>query len=265
MSDIQLQDICELAREAGAILREGYWLTHQVSSKGHSDDPVTETDRKSEDFVLGRLAEMAPGHTIVTEESGMHSGDLEHAWYIVGPDGTMNFSHRIPFFCISIGYAVNGVMRMGVVYDPMRDECFSAEKGKGAFLNGSAIRVSPQKDPSNALLTTGFIQKAYEMGMDNFGMFQHMMFRTAGVRRGGCAALELCYVGSGRLDGFWDLYLRPWDVAAGFLIIREAGGIVTTLSGDPDPFREPYEFLASNPDLHPALLKELQAGKAAKR
>ena len=152
-------------------------------------------------------------------------------------------------------------MQMGVVYDPMRDECFSAEKGKGAFLNGSRISVSGQKDMSNALLTTGFIQKAYEMGMDNFGRFRHMMLCTAGVRRGGCAALELCYVASGRLDGFWDLYLRPWDVAAGFLIIREAGGIVTTLSGDPDPFREPYEFLAAAPHIHAQVLRELQIGK----
>ncbi len=129
------------------------------------------------------------------------------------------------------------------------------------FTNKAANVVSPQKDMSNALLTSGFIQKAYEMGKDNFGMFKHMMLHTAGVRRGGCAALELCYVGCGRLDGFWDLYLRPWDVAAGFLIIREAGGIVTTLSGDPDPFKEPYEFLASNPDLHPMLLRELRIGK----
>lgn len=264
MGDIKLTDICELAEQTGAILREGYTQQHQINTKGHSDDPVTETDRKSEDFVLSRLAEMAPGHTIVTEESGMHSGDMAHAWYIDPLDGTMNFSHRIPFFCFSIGYAVNGEMRMGVVYDPMRKECFSAEKGKGAFLNGKPIHVSPQKDPHYALLTTGFIQKAYEMGMDNFGMFQHMMFRTAGVRRGGCAALELSYVGCGRLDGFWDLYLRPWDVAAGFLIIREAGGVITTLSGDPNPFKEPYEFLASNPVLHPELLKELQAARSEK-
>ncbi len=262
MSEIQLFDICELAKQAGAILREGYSRHHNVSTKGHSDDPVTETDRKSEDFVLGRLAELAPGHTIVTEETGMHSGDLTHAWYIDPLDGTMNFSHQIPFFCISIAYAVNGEMEMGVVYDPMRDECFSAKKGKGAFLNGKRIRVAEKTDPADALLTTGFIQKAYEMGMDNFGMFKHMMLRTAGVRRGGCAALELCYVAGGRLDGFWDLYLRPWDVAAGFLIIREAGGVVTTLSGDPDPFKEPYEFLASNPVLHPQLLRELEIGRA---
>lgn len=261
MSDIQLKDICELAKQAGAILRDGYAKKHEIDSKGHSDDPVTETDRKSDKFIVEQLAVLAPGHAIVTEETGIHSGDQAHSWYIDPLDGTMNFAHKIPFFCVSIGYAVDGEMYMGVVYDPMRDECFSAEKGKGAFLNGKQIHVSPQKNMSDALLTTGFIQKAYEMGIDNFGMHKHMMLHTAGVRRGGCAALELCYVGCGRLDGFWDLYLRPWDVAAGFLIIREAGGIVSTLSGDPDPFKEPYEFLASNPDLHPSLLRELHIGK----
>ena len=262
MSDIELKDICKLAKETGRILRDGYNKQHQINSKGHSDDPVTETDRNSENFVLEQLAKLAPGHAIVTEETGIHSGDQAHCWFIDPLDGTMNFSHKIPFFAFSIGYAVDGEMRMGVVYDPMRDECFSAEKGKGAFLNGEPIHVSPQTEVSDALLTSGFIQKAYEMGMDNFGMHKHMMLHTAGVRRGGCAALELCYVGCGRLDGFWDLYLRPWDVAAGFLIIREAGGIITTLSGDPDPFKEPYEFLAANPVLQPKLLRELQIGKA---
>ena len=151
---------------------------------GHSDDPVTETDKKSENYVLEQLAVLAPGHAIVTEETGTHSGDQAHSWYIDPLDGTMNFAHKIPFFCISIGYAVDGEMYMGAVYDPMRDECFSAEKGKGAFLNGRQIHVSPQKNISDALLTSGFMKKAYEMGKDNFGMFKHMMLRTAGVQIG---------------------------------------------------------------------------------
>ena len=259
--DIDLQDLVMLAKQTGLIQREGVFKQHTIASKGHADDPVTETDKKCEDFVLDRLASLAPGHAIVTEESGIHSGDREHVWYIDPLDGTMNFAHGIPFFCISIGYEVNGEMRMGAVYDPMRDECFYAEKGKGAFRNGEPIHVSAQADIRNALLATGFIQKAYEMGKDNFPAFKHMMMGTAGVRRIGCAALELSYVACGRYDGFWDLMLRPWDVAAGFLIIREAGGIVTTLSGDPDPFKEPYEFLAANPLLHAQLLQELKAGK----
>ncbi len=264
MKEIELNDLVLLAKQTGLIQRESVFKRHTVESKGHADDPVTETDKKCEDFVLSRLAELAPGHAIVTEETGIHSGDHEHVWYIDPLDGTMNFSQGIPFFCISIGYEVRGEMRMGAVYDPMRDECFYAEKGRGAFRNGEPIRVSGQKDLKNALLATGFIQKAYEDGRDNFPAFKHMMLGTAGVRRFGCAALELSYVACGRYDGFWDLMLRPWDVAAGFLIIREAGGIVTTLSGDPDPFREPYEFLAANPDLHPLLLRELQAGKTEK-
>lgn len=263
MGDIQLSDICILARQAGDIIRDGYSRHHVVNTKGHSDDPVTETDRKSEDFLLERLERLAPGHAVVTEESGIHTGDKSHAWYIDPVDGTMNFAHGIPFFAVSIGYAVDGEMKMGVVYDPMHDECFYAQKGAGAFRNGTPIHVSEQQNMQNALLATGFYQKAYEMGMDNFPAFKHMMMTTAGVRRIGCASLELSYVGCGRYDGFWDRMLRPWDVAAGFLIIREAGGIVTTLSGDPDPFKEPYEFLASNPVLHPQLLQELQslAGK----
>ena len=259
MEEIQLNDVCILAKQAGDILREGYFQHHEINSKGHSDDPVTETDKKSEDFILERLAKLAPGHAVVTEESGIHTGDSTHAWYIDPLDGTMNFAHGSPFFVVSIGYAIDGVMNIGVVYDPMHDECFYAKKGEGAYRNGKRIHVSTQTNVKNALLSTGFMQKAYEEGLDNFPAFKHMMMKTAGVRRIGCAALELSYVACGRYDGFWDRKLRPWDVAAGFLIIEEAGGIVTTLSGDPDKFREPYEFLAANPALHPLLLKELQS------
>lgn len=259
MGEIQLNDIIILAKQTGEILRKGYFQHHQIDSKGHSDDPVTETDKKSEDFILEQLSRLAPGHAIVTEESGIHSGDSSHVWYIDPLDGTMNFAHGSPFFVFSIGYEIDGVMQMGVVYDPMHDECYYAQKGKGAFRNGTPIHVSAQTELKNALLSTGFMQKAYEEGINNFPAFRYMNIHTAGVRRIGCAALELSYVACGRYDGFWDRKLRPWDVAAGFLIIREAGGTVTTLSGDPDVFKEPYEFLAANPVLHPQLLQKLQA------
>lgn len=258
MTEPLLEDVCILARQAGLILREGYEKQHDVRSKGRADDPVTEIDGRSENFILDRLNTLYPGHTIITEETGAHSGDMEHCWYIDPLDGTMNYAHGIPMFCVSIGYAHKGELTMGVVYDPMRDECFSAEKGKGAFLNGHPIRCAEKTELREALFSTGFSMKVLEqLKKNNFPAFEELNKKTAGVRRIGVAALEICYVACGRLDGMWELLLCPWDVAAGFVIASEAGVKITDLDGNADVFKEPYEYIIANPVLHEKLSRAL--------
>ena len=252
-----LDDICILARQAGQILSEGIGKIHQVTQKG-VQDPVTEIDKKSENFILERLGSMFPGHTILSEETGLHGGDGEHVWYIDPLDGTMNYAHGVPYFCVSIGYAKNHSLTMGVIYDPMRDECFYAEEGSGAYCNGQKIQTSEETDISLALMATGFSMKLIEMGRDNFSVFKHFMLSSAGVRRMGSAALEIAYVATGRLDAMWEMRLSAWDVAAGFVIAKEGGAVITDLNGNPNCFQPPYEYLLSNKALHPLLLQELR-------
>jgi len=253
----EINDICILARQAGQILADGVGKIHQVTQKG-IQDPVTEIDKMSEEFILERLSAMYPGHSVLSEESGLHTGDPEHVWYIDPLDGTMNYAHGVPYFCVSIAYADKNTLSMGVIYDPMRDECFYAEKGKGAFCNGRPVRVSKEIKMSNALMATGFSMKLIEMGRDNFSVFKHFMLRTAGVRRMGSAALEIAYTADGRLDAMWEMQMSAWDVAAGFVIAQEAAAIITDLQGDPDCFKPPYEYLISNSTLHPMMLAEMK-------
>ena len=260
MAQPDINDIIIIAKQAGLILREGYEKHHDIKMKTRQDDLVTEMDKKSENFIMERINAMWPGHTIITEETGTHTGDTEHAWYIDPCDGTMNYAHGLPLFAVSIGYACKGELVKGVVYDPMRDECFYAEKGKGAFLNGKPIHASERTDLKHSLFITGFsIKVMEEKGINNFAAFEHFMRTTAGVRRTGVAALEIAYVACGRIDGMWSLKLCAWDVAAGFVIAKEAGVKITALDGRSDAFKGPYyDFIIANPELHTALFKELK-------
>lgn len=256
----EIKDLCTFAEQAGVITVDGFGKTHQVTQKG-IQDPVTEIDQKSENFLIRQINHFYPGHTILSEESGLHNGTItaaEHVWYLDPLDGTMNYSHGVPFYSISIGYAFKGELVLGVIYDPMRHECYCAEKGKGSYLNGTKIQVSRETDLRYALLATGFNMKIPETGRDNFPLFKHFMQTTAGVRRMGSAALEIAYTAAGRLDGMWEMHLSAWDVAAGFVIAREAGAVVSNLKGDPNCFHVPFEFLIANPILHPLLLKEIE-------
>ena len=263
MGQPDINDICIIARQAGLILREGYEKQHDIKTKTRQDDLVTEMDKKSENFIMERINSLWPGHTIVTEETGTHTGDAEHAWYIDPCDGTMNYAHGLPLFAVSIGYAYQGELVKGVVYDPMRDECFYAEKGKGAWLNGKPIHASPRTELKNSLFVTGFsIGLMEKKGINNFPAFEHFMKTTAGVRRTGVAALEIAYVACGRLDGMWSLKLCAWDVAAGFVIAKEAGIKITALDGESEAFKGPYyDFIIANPELHTALKEELKPFK----
>lgn len=245
-----------LARQSGAILRAGYDKEHQVGYKGVID-LVTEVDHQSERFLLGEVQKDFPGHHIFSEESGVLHGDDQHVWYIDPLDGTVNYAHHIPVFCVSIAYAAHGVVTFGAVYDPMREEMFLAERGLGAFLNGRPLHVSSATELQRSLLATGFPYNAWDTPQDNFANFVKFGKLSQGVRRLGSAALDLCYVAAGRLDGFWEMSLNPWDVAAGGLIVEEAGGRVTNVTGDPDYLSSPQSVLATTPGIHARMLDEL--------
>lgn len=255
-----LSEIERLAREAGAILRAGYNKEHQVNYKGVID-LVTEVDHQSEAFLLKEVRGKYPDHHIFAEESGIIQGSLEHIWYVDPLDGTVNYAHHIPIFCVSIAYASGETLELGAVYDPMRDEMFSAERGKGATLNGKALRASMVTELQKSLLVTGFPYDAWNTDQDNFANFVHFGKLTQGVRRLGSAALDLCYVAAGRFDGFWEMSLKPWDVAAGGLICREAGASITNVKGEADFVSPPQSVVASAAGIHELILQELHTRK----
>jgi len=252
-----LSDVETLARQAGEILRAGYEREHQVDYKGVID-LVTEVDRQSEAFLLAEIQRRFPGHQILAEESGGVRGHDGDVWYVDPLDGTVNYAHGIPIFCVAIAYAQDGKMRLGVVYDPLRDECFAAERGRGAWLNGRPIHVSQTLELRHSLLVTGFPYDAWSSPRNNLDYFGRFSKMTHGVRRLGSAALDLCYVAVGRFDGYWELTLKPWDVAAGGLIAEEAGALITDLDGGPDYLSPPCSLLAAPPALHGKMLKVIQ-------
>jgi myo-inositol-1(or 4)-monophosphatase len=253
-----LSELERLAREAGAILRAGYSKEHQVNYKGVID-LVTEVDHQSEAFLLGEIQGKYPGHHIFAEESGIIQGNDEHIWFVDPLDGTVNYAHHIPIFCVSIAYASHGELTLGAVYEPMRDEMFAAERGKGARLNGKPIQASAATELQKSLLVTGFPYDAWNTPQDNFANFVHFGKLTQGVRRLGSAALDLCYVAAGRFDGFWEISLKPWDVAAGGLIAEEAGARVTNVQGDRDYISSPQSVIAAAPGIHARIVQELKA------
>nr|BAL57486.1 myo-inositol-1(or 4)-monophosphatase [uncultured Chloroflexota bacterium] len=257
MKQPTLSDLQELVLQAGEILRQGYEQEHQVEHKGVID-LVTEVDRASEQFLLSSIRQRFPEHAILAEESG-GTQDGEHQWYIDPLDGTVNYAHGVPIFCVSLAYAFRGEVAMAAIYDPMRQELFTAERGKGAWLNGHPIQVSPARELAESLLVTGFPYDAWHARRNNFDYFIKFARRTQGVRRLGSAALDLCYVAAGRFDGFWEFSLKPWDVAAGALIAAEAGAIVTNAEGGADYFSPPQSILAATPGIYPAMLEILRS------
>jgi len=252
-----LLDLERLARQAGDILRAGYEREHQVDYKGVID-MVTEVDRQSEAFLLGEIQRLFPGHQIVSEEAGLLPGSEIDQWYVDPLDGTVNYVHGIPIFSVSIAYAREGVVNLGVVYDPMRDELFSAECGQGAWCNGRRLHVSQVTELGHSLLVTGFPYDAWSTRYNNLDFFGRFAGMTQGVRRLGSAALDLCNVGAGRFDGYWELSLKPWDMAAGSLIAAEAGAMVTDLDGQPQTLTPPCALLVAPPALHKKMLTVLK-------
>lgn len=260
-----------LAREAGAILRAGYGRgiagtsaagrTIAVEYKG-TIDLVTEFDRRSETLIIDGLRQAFPGHAVHAEESGRSSAQAEYEWLVDPLDGTTNFAHGYPFFAVSMALAQRGRLVAGIVYDPLRDELFSAEAGRGATLNGHPLRVSAQADLGQALLSTGFAYDVRTHTHNNFAEFRQFHLRALAVRRAGAAALDCAYVAAGRLDGYWEFRMKVWDVGAGALIVREAGGRVTTADGDEDFLGTP-SIVASNGHVHEQMLRVLREGDEA--
>lgn len=245
-----------MAAAAGDILREGYGEEHEIGYKG-TIDLVTEVDHRSDAYLIGAIREGFPDDTIITEESGSLNGTGKQCWYIDPLDGTLNYAHGIPFFAVSIAYADAEGIRLAVIREPMRAETFSAERGKGAWLNGKPIHVSETPDLIHSLLGTGFPYDMLATPNSNLDHFSHLSHSTQGVRRLGSAALDLCYVAAGRLDGFWELKLSAWDIAAGVLIAEEAGAAITDINGDPHVLKPPYSILVANPQVHALMLSEI--------
>jgi len=248
----------DIARQAGGILKKGFSAVHRVQYKGRID-PVTEADLKSEKFITGQIAKQFPDHTILAEEGTGSGREAEFRWVIDPLDGTVNYAHGFPVYCVSIGLEHDGRMLLGAVYDPERDEMFRAARGLGAFVNHTRIHVSRETSVERALLATGFGYNIATARRNNLGLFARMAKRVQGVRRPGSAAMDLCWLAAGRIDGFWELYLHPWDTAAALVIVEEAGGKITQVDGRPySIFNE--SVVAANPRLH-TRLKGILSGK----
>ncbi|ANO50806.1 inositol monophosphatase family protein [Woeseia oceani] len=225
----------------------------KVEQKGRNDF-VSEADRTAERAVIETIQKHYPDHAILAEESGQH-GESEYVWVIDPLDGTTNFLHGFPVFCVSIAVLHNGRPEHAAVYDPLRQELFTASRGAGAQLDGRRIRVSRQSNMERALLGTGFPYRDSNLALEPYlKMLQKSLQATSGVRRAGSAALDLCYVAAGRLDGFWETGLKSWDIAAGALLIREAGGIISGLDGS-ENFLESGHVLAATPKIYSGMAR----------
>jgi len=263
-SESFLPAMSAIAREAGALLMQYFQKGLKIEYKGDAD-LVTAADRASEALIRERVGKQFPSHDVLGEEQGLNDRGGDYRWYVDPLDGTTNFAHGYPVFCVSMALEHRGLERQsgtaptriaGVVYDPTRDELFSAEQGRGAHLNGAPIHVSKAAQLKECLLATGFPSHKRHKS-PNIHFYHQITLRTHGVRRAGSAALDLCNVASGRFDGFWEFNLNPWDTAAGVLIVEEAGGKVSRFDGSPFEL-DSRETLGSNGLVHAALVQEFQ-------
>ncbi|MBF6058817.1 MULTISPECIES: inositol monophosphatase family protein [Thiomicrorhabdus] len=246
----------QAALEAGEIIR--HYQEHidqlDIESKG-KNDYVSQVDKQAENAIIQTIRKYHPNHAILAEESGRQGKENQGVEWIIDPlDGTTNFLHQFPQFSISIAVREKGKLQHAVIYDPMRDEMFTASRGQGAFLNNRRIRVSEQKDLDDSLLATGFPYHDFSYIDSYLASFKSFMQQTAGIRRAGSAALDLAYVACGRVDGFWEFNLKPWDIAAGVLLIKEAGGLATDFNGG-ENFLDSGNIMAANPKLYKQMAK----------
>jgi myo-inositol-1(or 4)-monophosphatase len=247
-----LETSAEIAREAGALLAT-YFERHIGFELKGEFDLVTEADRASERLVVERLRSHFPTHSIVAEEGGSHVGSSDYCWYVDPLDGTTNFAHGFPMFNVTLALEQAGELIAGVIFDPTRNEMFSSERGGGAYLNNRRIHVSKAARIEDTLVATGFPSLKRHQNV-NVHFYYQLAMVTHGVRRAGSAALDLAYVASGRLDGFWEFGLNPWDMAAGILLTEEAGGKCSDMHGGPARLRNPH-LLADNGLVHEGMLK----------
>lgn len=256
-----LETAADIAREAGALVAN--YLEQRIGFELKGDfDLVTEADRASERLIVERLKSHFPAHAIVAEEGGGQEGSSEYRWYVDPLDGTTNFAHGFPAFNVTMGLEHSGELIAGVVFDPVRNEMFSAERGSGAYLNNRRIHVSKVPKIESSLVATGFPSRKRHENV-NVHFYYQLAMLSHGVRRAGSAALDLSYVACGRLDAFWEFGLNPWDMAAGVLLIREAGGTCSDMNGGPLNLRGPH-ILTDNTLLHEPMLNlfsEIFAGQ----
>ena len=247
-----LETAVEIAREAGALLANYFERRVAFELKGDFD-LVTEADRASEKLIVERLRSHFPTHGIMAEEGGGHESPSGYRWFVDPLDGTTNFAHSFPMFNVTLGLEREGEMLAGVIFDPVRQEMFTAERGSGAWLNNRRIRVSGVRRLEDSLASTGFPSRKRHQNV-NIHFYHQMAMASHGVRRTGSAALDLAYVACGRLDAFWEFGLKPWDMAAGVLLVREAGGSVSDMRGAPHGVTSSEDLLADNGALHEQVL-----------
>ncbi|MBF2020983.1 MAG: inositol monophosphatase [Hydrococcus sp. C42_A2020_068] len=262
LSSNQLQIFLDIATEAvmsaGAILLDCWGKIETIEEKGRPDDLVTEADKKAEDAILAVLRRHVPDHQILAEESGrLGNEENDYLWAIDPLDGTTNYAHGYPVAVVSVGLLVEGIPQVGAVYNPFRNELFRAARGLGATLNRHPIGVSGTEELSKSLLVTGFAYDRRETADNNYAEFCYLTHLTQGVRRSGSAAHDLTDVACGRLDGYWERGIRPWDIAAGLVILEEAGGVASAYDGSPLVI-ESGRVLATNGKIHASLSQALQ-------
>jgi myo-inositol-1(or 4)-monophosphatase len=257
-----LQIAIEAALEAGKYLKENVGKIRYIERKaGQETNLVTEIDKKAEEMIIGKIKNKFPSHDFLCEESGSAEIQSEYRWIIDPLDGTVNYTHGLPIFCVSIGLEYNGKIVLGVVYDPSLDELFTAEKGKGAWLNKQPLQVSKISTLIESIVVTGFPYTINKNPEPDITHFRNFVIEAQAVRRLGSAALDLSYVACGRFDGFWEGSLNPWDMAAGVLLVTEAGGHWTDYLGAPSSVYN-KQMLATNGLVHEQMIKVLKkAGK----
>lgn len=255
----------DTAREAGLLLRGYANRHHQVTTKSTEIDLVTEADLASERLIVAAIRKQFPQHTILSEEG---QGDIQeivdgagHLWLVDPLDGTVNYAHGFPVWGVSLALAERGQVTVAVTYSPLHDEMFWAERGQGAWLNGQRLRVSTADRLRDALLATGFAYRRATLEDNNLAEFGAMMPRVQGMRRAGAAVLDLAYLACGRLDAYWEMHLKPWDWAAGWLLVEEAGGIVTDMRGSPWVLSTNNMAASNGAPLHEKLLEVLRAAR----
>ncbi len=251
-----IYDVIEAAKEAGELIRNKFRTEVEINFKSNETDLVTEVDKASEKIILENIRKKYPSHEILAEESGETKTGSEFRWVIDPIDGTTNFAHGLPIFSVSIGVQKNGETIIGVIYDVMQDIVYSCEKGSGSFANGNKISVSSNENLRRGVLVTGFPYNIASNPENALEKFVALTKSARGIRRLGSAAIDLCYVAKGVFDGFWELFLNPWDICAGILLVEEAGGMVTDFFGNKiDIFSK--RILASNGKIHKSILEVL--------
>jgi myo-inositol-1(or 4)-monophosphatase len=252
-----LQTAIDAATEAGTFLRNSAGTALTIERKSSSIDPVTQIDRAAEKIIVDIIRGRYPDHSILGEEGGGSEGTSPYRWIIDPLDGTVNFTHGLPIFCVSIGLEHDGMLIAGAVYEPNTDELYTAERGGGAYLNGSPIRISKADRLIESLLITGFPYNIHDNPHSTIERFEDFLTAAQGIRRLGSAALDLCYIAAGRGDGYWEMFIHPWDIAAGILLVEEAGGRVTDFTGASiDAFSE--QVLATNGNIHDEMIAVLR-------